>query len=73
MVEIMSKCRIAVLCHDKRTVLGERRDLVLQVKVLSSTYGSRKEILTVVPSSAARNPIKEKILQNHKRNKKAAF
>lgn len=64
MVDIMSKSRIAVLCHDKRAVLGERRDLVLQGKAPSSAYGSQEELVTIVPSSAARNPVKEKILQN---------
>lgn len=60
-VYIMRKCRITVLCNERRTVHGERKDLVLQGIVFFSTCRNWKEILILVLSSLARNPVKGKL------------
>lgn len=43
MVEIMSKCRIAVLCHDKRTVLGKGETLCFKAKCSLQPMGTGRD------------------------------
>jgi len=59
---ITRKCRVTVLCNERRTVHTERKDLVLQGITLSSTCESQKETLIIGLSSLARNLVKGRFL-----------